>query len=152
MGSTKKTDPKTKLERGSLDNLLGYQLRRAQIKLFQHFKSSLAELNITPSQAGVLILIESNPGISQSALARAMEIERATLGETINDLQKKLWIERRKSPNDARSHALHLSSKGKTFMKKLHPAIDTHEQDVSDNLNAKEKRELLALLTKFNSI
>jgi DNA-binding MarR family transcriptional regulator len=137
-------------ERGSLEALLGFQLRRAQIKLFQHFKSSMADLAITPSQAGVLILIENNPGISQAALARAMEIERASLGETIDYLQKKRWVERRKSPNDGRSHALYLSSKGEDIMKKLHPAINSHENNVSGNLNAKECRELLRLLMKFN--
>lgn len=139
-----------KLERASLEALLGFQLRRAQIKLFQHFKSSMLDLAITPGQAGVLILIESNPGISQAALARAMEIERATLGETINNLQDKRWVERRKSPNDGRSHALYLSTEGKKIMKNLHPAINNHERNVSDKLSAKECRELLRLLSKFN--
>lgn len=138
------------LQLASLETLLGFQLRRAQIKLFQHFKSSMLDLVITPGQAGILILIESNPGISQAALARAMGIERATLGETINNLQDRRWVERRKSPSDARSHALYLSTEGKKIMKNLHPAIDNHEQDVSDKLSAKECRELLRLLSKFN--
>ncbi|MFT5132311.1 MAG: DNA-binding MarR family transcriptional regulator [Gammaproteobacteria bacterium] len=151
MASTIKETHEQGLERGSLDTLLGFQLRRAQLKLFQHFKSSMADLPITPGQAGVLILIESNPGISQAALARAMDIERATLGETINDLEAHLWVERRKSTNDGRSHALYLSAKGKNIMKKLHPAIDTHEKDISGNLSASECRELLRLLMKFNA-
>ena len=138
------------LERVTLEGLLGFQLRRAQIKLFQHFKASMAELAITPGQAGVLILIESNPGISQAALARALLLERATLGETINNLQDKHWVERRKSPNDARSHALYLSAEGRKNMKKLHPDISRHEQNVSDNLSTKECAELLRLLSKFN--
>ena len=107
-------------------------------------------LNLTPGQAGVLILIENNPGVSQAALARALEIERATLGETIDYLQKNHWVERRKSPHDGRSHALHLSSKGKQIMKKLHPVISKHEKDVCGNLNIKERAELLRLLAKFN--
>lgn len=139
-----------KLERSSLEALLGFQLRQAQIKLFQHFKSSMSEPSLTPGQAGVLILIENNPGISQAALARVLEIERATLGETIDYLQKNTWVERRKSPSDGRSHALHLSSKGKSVMKKLHPSIETHEKNVCENLSAKERSELLSLLAKFN--
>ncbi len=139
-------------ERGALEALLGFQLRRAQIKLFQHFKSCMTDLAITPGQSGVLILIESNPGINQAALARAMQIERATLGETIDYLQEKQWVERHKSPSDGRSYALHLSAKGKNIMRKLHPAIVAHEQDVSANLNAKQCRELLRLLTMFNQV
>jgi len=138
------------LERRSLQALLGFQLRRAQIKLFQHFKSSISDLCLTPGQAGVLILIENNPGISQAALARALEIERATLGETIDYLQKNTWVERRKSPSDGRSYALHLSSQGKRIMKKLQPSIETHEKNVCGNLSAKERSDLFRLLSKFN--
>ena len=141
---------KQTLERSTLEALLGFQMRQAQIKLFQHFKSSMTDLNLTPGQAGVLILIENNPGISQAALARALEIERATLGETIDYLQKNHWVERRKSPSDGRSHALHLSRKGKSNMKRLYPAIDTHEKNVCGNLSSKERAELLRLLAKFN--
>ncbi len=138
------------LKRDTLEALLGFQLRRAQIKLFQHFKSTMANLAITPGQAGVLILIESNPGISQAALARAMQIERATLGETINSLQENLWVERRRSPSDGRSLALYLSGKGKSIMKKLHPSIHSHEKQVTENLDTNECHELLRLLSKFN--
>lgn len=138
------------LDKKALENLLGFQLRSAQIKLFQHFKSSLADLSITPGKAGVLILIENNPGISQSALARALEIERATLGETITGLEQKHWVERRKSPSDGRSHALYLSENGEKLMKTLHTTINSHEKKVSANLSKNEYREFIHLLIKFN--
>jgi DNA-binding MarR family transcriptional regulator len=138
------------LNKKTLEDLLGFQLRRAQIKLFQHFKSSMTDLDITPGQAGVLILIESNPGISQAALARALEIERATLGETINGLEQKHWVERRKSLSDGRSHALYLSKHGEKLMNTLHTTINSHENKVSANLNKNEYRDFIRLLAKFN--
>ena len=145
---TGKTEPP--LNTKDLEDLLGFQLRRAQIKLFQHFKASMTDLTVTPGQAGVLILIESNAGISQAALARALEIERATLGETITDLEQKHWVERRKSLSDGRSHALYLSKHGEKLMKTLHATINSHEKKVSANLNKNEYREFIRLLVKFN--
>ena len=71
-------------KRGVLDELIGYQIRRAQTRLFAHFQSQLEQLRITPGQFGLLILIAENPGITQVALARAVGIERATLGEFID--------------------------------------------------------------------
>ncbi len=56
-----------------LPQLLGYQLRRAQLRMFTDFASAMAEVQITPGQFGVLVLIEANPGSSQSALARAID-------------------------------------------------------------------------------
>ena len=58
-------------KRGVLDELLGYQIRRAQTRLFAHFQSQLVQLRMTPGQFGLLILIAENPGITQVALARA---------------------------------------------------------------------------------
>ena len=148
--SNKTAETEQSLDKKALENLLGFQLRRAQIKLFQHFKGSTADISITPGQAGVLILIENNPGISQSALARALNIERATLGETITGLAKKHWVKRRKSPTDGRSHALYLSANGEKLIKNLHTTINLHEKKVSANLNKNEYLEFIRLLVKFN--
>ena len=143
--------PAGELQTTALEALLGFQLRRAQLKLFQHFAAAMAELALSPGQAGVLILIENNPGISQAALARALEIERATLGETIAGLQQRDWLERRRSANDARSLALYLSVNGHRRMKKVHLTIRQHEREISRGLTAQEGRELHRLIRKFNS-
>lgn len=143
------SENKQALNFNTLDQLLGFQLRRAQQKLFQHFMQSMTKLDITPGQTGVLILIQNNPGISQAALARAVGVERATLGETIDFLERKGWVNRHKAEHDKRSYALDLSNTGQTFVKKLIPAIHQHEKEVCENLNPKEYKQLQSLLSKF---
>jgi len=134
----------------TLDSLLGFQLRRAQLRVFQHFQQSAGKLGITPGQAGILMLINNNPDISQAALARAIGVRRATLGEIIADMETKTWVERHPSPEDKRSYALILSSSGKRFVKKVITAIEKHEQAVTNKLTQKEQRELLRLLLKLS--
>ena len=75
------------LDLGILPDLLGYQLRRAQVTVFQHFAGALGDWNVTPGQLGLLVLVSRNPGISQTALARAVGVERATLGEAVHRLR-----------------------------------------------------------------
>ena len=139
------------LDFSSLDDLFGFRLRLAQVKLFQHFRESLASLHITPGQAGLLILIRDNPGISQSDLARAMQVERATLGQTIEGLVRRDFIMRHRRPGDRRAYSLSLSPAGDDFLDQLIPAICAHEADVSQKLTANEFDRLRSLLQKFNS-
>jgi DNA-binding MarR family transcriptional regulator len=135
--------------RGVLDDLLGYQIRKAQTRLFAHFQSRLEQLRITPGQFGLLILIAENPGITQVALARAVGIERATLGEFIDRFEGERLVERRMLIGDRRSYALHLTKKGEAFVNDAVPKVQAHEAEFTDHLTATERATLLRLLTKL---
>jgi len=63
------------LRPGALPGLLGYRLRLAQQAVFRDFAASVGE--ISPGRLGILLLVEANPGVTQSRLARALRaIER----------------------------------------------------------------------------
>jgi DNA-binding MarR family transcriptional regulator len=136
-------------KRGVLDQLIGYQIRRAQTRLFAHFEQRLAHLNITPGQLGLLVMISANPGITQVALARAVGIERATLGEFIDRFEGEKLVERRGLIGDRRSYALHLTRRGQDFLDSAIPTAMAHESEFTDHLTANERATLLRLLAKM---
>ncbi len=136
----------------TLNGLIGFQVRQAQLLIFNHFRKTVGKMGITPGQAGILILIRNNPAISQAALARAIGVERATLGQIITDMEAKSWVERHPSHSDKRSYALTLSPSGMTFLEKILEQIITHEQDVTARLGTKEQRDFLRLLLKFSGM
>ncbi len=136
-------------KRGVLDQLLGYQIRRAQTRLFTHFEEHLKHLKITPGQLGLLILISANPGINQVALARAVGIERATLGEFIDRFEREKLVERRGLIGDRRSYALHLTRRGQEFLDEAIPAVLAHETAFTEHLSSAERATLLKLLGKM---
>ena len=63
-------DPKQILRPGLLPGLLGYRLRLAQQAVFRDFAASVSEL--PPGRVGILLLIDANPGVTQSRLAQAV--------------------------------------------------------------------------------
>jgi DNA-binding MarR family transcriptional regulator len=136
-------------KRGVLDQLIGYQIRRAQTRLFAHFEQRLAHLSITPGQLGLLVMISANPGITQVALARAVGIERATLGEFIDRFEGEKLVERRGLIGDRRSYALHLTRRGQEFLDTAVPSAMSHESEFTDHLTASERATLLRLLAKL---
>ncbi len=139
----------TKLDLGVLPELLGYQLRRAQLAVFQHFAATLGDQGITPGQVGLLVLVSRNPGISQTALANAVGVERSTLGEAIDRLVKRRLLVRKRAPRDRRSYALRLSASGERFLDDLMPRLRAHEEDVAVHLSADERETLIALLRRL---
>ena len=132
-----------------LPQLMGYQLRRAQLCIFTDFAATMNAVQITPGQFGVLVLIEANPGSTQSALARAVGIERSTMVAVIDTLEGRDLVERRASKVDRRSNALVLSGDGAAMMDKLRPIVAGHEDRIAGNLNPAERRQLIDLLRRL---
>ena len=134
---------------GVLPELLGYQLRRAHVLFFQHFAARLSDRDITPGQLGLLILISRNPGISQTALAKAAGIERSTLGEAVGTLEKRGLVVRKPVPRDRRSHAVHLSEHGERALEEIMPPVRRHEAEATAGLSPSEREQLLGLLRRL---
>lgn len=137
------------LDTGFLEGLLGYQLRRAQTALFQDFSAVLGDQQITPGQFGLLVKIKYNQGISQTALAKAVGVERSTLGEMIDRFEKRDLVERRKDAKDRRAYALYLSPNGEQFMQEMVPRVFDHELKLSACLSEDEKEQLITLLRRI---
>ena len=131
-----------------LDALLGYHLRRTQVAVFQHFTRSMAELDITPGQFGVLALIEANAGLSQSRLGAALGIDRSSVVAVIDRLEGRGLVIRAAAPSDRRSHALRLSTRGTATLRRLKGLVETHERDIARDLSPSERAQLISLLRR----
>jgi DNA-binding MarR family transcriptional regulator len=135
--------------RGLLPTLLGYQLRRAQIAVFQDFARAMADFDITPGRFGVLEVIAANGGLSQSELGTILGIDRSTVVAVIDRLEADGLVRRMKAPNDRRSHALRLSEKGAVTLAVLEQRVAAHERDIASALSAAERKTLLDLLARI---
>ena len=104
MSATKRVPPDG-ISLGVLPELVGFQLRMAQIAMFKDFSESIGDLEMTPGLFGVLVIIEANPDLKQSDLARATHNDRSTVVSVIDNLERRSLVERRAAPNDRRSNA-----------------------------------------------
>ena len=134
------------LKPGMLPGLLGYRLRLAQQALFRDFAATVAELS--PGRVGILLLIEANPGVTQSRLAQAVSLERSTMVGVLHTLEARGLIERRRG-SDRRTNGLWLTAEGRSLVSRLKRRIQLHERRVASRLSAEEREQLLALLAKL---
>ncbi len=132
-----------------LPGLIGYQLRRAQVRVFNDFRQSLQDLDITPGLFGVMAVIGANPGLSQSALARAVGIERSTIVAVIDRLEARGLAHRQPSPTDKRSHALVLSDAGSATLARVKELVGDHEKRIARDFTPTEQAQLIDLLKRL---
>jgi DNA-binding MarR family transcriptional regulator len=134
------------LRPGGLPGLLGYRLRVAQQAVFRDFASSVGE--VSPGRVGILFLVEANPGVTQSRLARAVHLDRSTMVGVIDALEERGLIERRRG-EDRRTNGLWLTRVGRGLVERLKRRIEAHEQRVASRLTGAERAQLIALLEKL---
>lgn len=139
---------KRNLEYGLLPGLIGYQLRMAQIALFRDFAQGPGAEDVTPGLFGVLVIIEANPDMKQSDLARATHLDRSTVVTVIDNLEKRGLVERRVALHDRRSNAIRLTAAGGVLLKKLKRQVVQHEKRLLQNFSEQEHATFITLLQK----
>ncbi|WP_324733230.1 MarR family winged helix-turn-helix transcriptional regulator [Pseudomonas paeninsulae] len=133
----------------SLHNLVGYVLRRAQMKFFSNLAARLEAYDIRPAQFTALTIIEQSPGLMQAELARALAIEPPQAVLLVNKLEERGLAMRVRSNPDKRSYGLFLSKAGEQLLKQLKTVVQQSDLDSSSALSAEEREQLLALLGKL---
>jgi DNA-binding MarR family transcriptional regulator len=148
MSATPASSNKSTIDYGLLPSLVGYQLRMAQIALFRDFSQGLGDEDVTPGLFGVLVIIEANPDLKQSELARATHLDRSTVVTVIDNLERRGLVERRVALHDRRSNAIRLTDAGTTLLRKLKRQVSQHEKRLLQNFSTAERETFLALLKK----
>ena len=136
------------LRPGALAGLLGYRLRLAQQAVFRDYASSVGE--VSPGRVGILLLVESNPGVTQSRLARAVHLDRSTMVGVIDKLEERGLIERRRG-EDRRTNGLWLTRSGRSLLARMKERIEQHERRFAARLTPAERGQLIALLEKLSA-
>lgn len=132
----------------ALDDLIGYALRRAQLKLFQNLISQLAVHDLRPAQFSALAIIDQNPGLMQADLAKALAVEPPQVVPLLNKLESRALAVRVRCKPDKRSYGIFLSKTGETLLKELKQIAAQSDLDSTTALSGAEREELLRLLKK----
>jgi DNA-binding MarR family transcriptional regulator len=132
------------------DAHLGYLLKHAQLRFSQLGTVALAPLGINGREAAVLRAIDAGRPVSQTEIARAMNVDRTTMVALIDDLQLKGLVQRRQDLDDRRKNVVELTDVGRATVRRAAEAVEQAERDFLGPLSAAEtvqlKRTLRALL------
>jgi DNA-binding MarR family transcriptional regulator len=111
-----------------LKNFPGYSLRRASLTEIGELARRLVRLHLRPTEASVLVVIDANPGITQSAVGRVLEIARPNMTPLTARLIDRDLIGRERV--DGRSQGLRLTAAGRQLAKKAQQLMTEHESSL----------------------
>ena len=138
------------LQLGELSELLGYSLKRAQLRVFEDFLRCVAPLQLTPAQFSVLLLLDRNPGRNQTEIASTLGILRPNFVAMLDGLESRDLCTRIRSTNDRRSHILMLTDKGRAVLARAKKLVATkHEARLNEVLGPANRVALLDMLSKI---
>ena len=132
-----------------LEQLVGYNLKRAYIIFQTDFRRTLGPDGLGPRSFALLALVVSYPNITQSELARALGIERSGLVAIVDDLEGRSYLHRVAVPGDRRVQALVATSAGASAYKDALQRVQDHETSLLAGLTDDEQETLARLLQKI---
>ena len=122
----------------------GYLLRRVSAASMGVLGRRLEALDLRPSEATVLLVIDSNPGARPSDVGRLLDIASAHMAPLVARLAEQQLIERQAV--DGRSHGLLLSGRGRALTARIHAIVDRHEEELLARIPARQREAFVTAL------
>lgn len=110
---------------------------------------AITEYNLTRSQWRLLAYVLRDQGMTQTELARHLELERASVGQAIDALERKELVERIKSPGDRRVWRIHATNKAEALIPQLRETIDEIYEQMFAGFSKSETAQLHSFLDRI---
>jgi DNA-binding MarR family transcriptional regulator len=133
---------------GPLAGFIGFHLRLAQDASFRAFARHAGQRDLKPGRFAAMMVIASNPGITQAALGRAIARDKSSVTPLLQDLQRHGLVARQRSAADRRSVTLSLTRTGQAQLRRLLAHARAHDRNL-DRIVGAGKPEFIALLRKI---
>lgn len=115
----------------------------------RRFAERVAQIGLIAPDAGLLRKIASDPGVSQQALAEHLGVMPSRMVALVDELETKGIVERRRSSEDRRNYALHLTDRGRKTLGDLSGIAAEHEESLCSALGKEERVQLKNLCQRI---
>jgi DNA-binding MarR family transcriptional regulator len=134
---------------GTLDDLVGYAMRRAQLHMYEDFYRTLAPWRISPQRYSALTVVALNPGLRLTQLGHILGIAGSGTVMVVRALEALDYVERRAAEGDARAHALHVTAAGRRALRQIDAAVREQDARMTAVLSADERQALVRMLSRL---
>ncbi len=127
----------------------GHLIRRAQQIAVAIFIEECAAFDLTPVQYAALVAIDENEGIDATRLSAQIAFDRSTLGNVLERLETRGFVERYASPDDKRIKLLKLTQQGRDTVRQAEASVCRTQERILAPLGPDDRRRLLDLLAQL---
>ncbi len=137
------------LDLSRLQHLMGLKTSLVDARLRRAFHQGMKDLKLRPVDFTILVILQSNDGVSQKVLCRALDISAPGLAVILDRLQARDLLVRARNETDRREHRLSLTAAGRKLAAEAERRSRDLEADVLASLSAAEQKQLAFLLGKL---
>jgi len=132
---------------------LGALISKINWYLNSYIKKLFVENNIeiTVDQWILVIIINRNPGINQTQLAKSAQKDKAAVTRMLDLLSKNGYIKRENHEKDRRTYRIFLTKKGTDVFDRTLPLSELAEQNMFQDLSNDEIKNMMSSLTKIRN-
>ncbi len=127
-------------------NNLGFLIGRVHRLLKHRWELSLKEIELTPSQAGLLSLVAKKPGISLRKAGRELANDPTNSHRIVLDLESKQLLQRYKDPKDKRLVCMKLTPLGLAKFEQIQILAKKNQEKLLDQIGQPNQQKLMDLL------
>lgn len=124
-------------------NSAGYLVNNLARLLVEVLRKRIAPLGIVPGQFPALLALWEKDGLTQKELLTMLDIEQATLANTLTRMERDGLIIRKEHPADARARTIHLTEQGRSIRDEAYQTATQINQDILADLSDEETRAFL---------
>ena len=144
---TQMADMSTEYDLDDKDEIL-YILEEVNRTARRRFDSLVAGLDLNQTQWRIIASLLREPSLTQTEIARQLELETATIGLAVAGLVGKGLIKRERAAHDRRAWQLHLTEKVRIIWPELREAADKLHGILWKGMSASEIHLLGEMLRK----
>lgn len=130
---------------------LGFLLKDVSRRYTHRFEERAQRIALTLPQCRVLMLLQSNAGVSQKRLAELAELDPMTLVRILDRMEADGWVQRRFDPADRRAHTVWLSAAAGTVLEQIAQLIAATRAEMLQGLSGEERTQLVGLLERVHA-
>jgi DNA-binding MarR family transcriptional regulator len=132
----------------ALSRHTGFLINRIGAVARKRFEAKLESLGLNLRMWGVLNVLDVEGAITQHRLGQCVGIDPSSMVSTIDELEAKSLVERRRHPTDRRAHALHLTDEGRDTLSAGRELARGAQNELLGPLSAAERKQLHELLLR----
>ena len=125
---------------------VGHWVKRAYFAMRREMDASVRKAGLTTTQWQALGVLFHMPGLTHGELVEHLATEAPSVTSLVNGMERRGWIKRERSSDDARVKRLYLTAHGRTLIEGVRTATQPIEKRMTAALSNAERERLKNLL------
>ncbi|MCI5074370.1 MarR family transcriptional regulator [Oricola sp.] len=105
-------------------------------------------LGLAPAQFMTLLELWNEDGLTQKDLVQRIDVEQATMANTLKRMERDGLVTRHENPDDRRAQLVRLTDKGKGLKDDATAAAAAVNEEALSGFSEEERRAFLAMMTR----